>query len=182
MVEAALVRPLEAADLPAYKALRDAVLAAHPEAFTSDADAERRKEPADHLQRLGIGQPSRGHFLLGAFDRRQPPRGLGDQTLIGALNCERDMRIKARHIGHLAGMMVATGLQGRGLGRLLLDAAIAEARRADGIELMTLSVTEGNDAAVGLYESRGFVVYGRLEDAMRLGTRRLTKLLMVLRL
>ena len=59
-----LVRRLDIADLPAYKALRDATLAAHPEAFTSDAAEERRREPSDYLQRLGLdrhdgGQQSR---------------------------------------------------------------------------------------------------------------------------
>ena len=47
----------------------------------------------------------------------------------------------------------------------------------------TLSVTASNRAAVGLYESVGFVRYGRLPDAIRLPDgRRLDKDLMALRL
>ena len=41
--EPADIRPLAVADLPTYKALRDAMLIAHPEAFTSDAATEARK-------------------------------------------------------------------------------------------------------------------------------------------
>ncbi len=169
---AVVVRLLISADLPAYKALRDATLEAHPDAFTSDAATERRKEPADYLQRLGIGRGDGGHFVIGAFD------GTARDGLVGAIGCERDERVKVRHVGHLIGMMVRADRRGCGVGALLLDAAIAETRRANGIGLLTLSVTEGNVAAIGLYASRGFVVHGRLDDAIRVGPRRLAKLSM----
>ena len=167
------VRPLLAADLPAYKALRDATLEADPDAFTSDAEAERRKEPADYLQRLGVNRRDGGHFVVGAFEAG---------ALIGAIGCERDSRVKVRHVGHLIGMMVRADRRGRGIGGTLLDAAIADAMRAEGLDMLTLSVTDGNDAAIALYASRGFVAHGRLDDAIRVGPRRLAKLLMSRRL
>ena len=166
------VRRLATADLPAYKRLRDAMLLAHPEAFTSDAQTERGKTPLDYLHRLGQGTESGGHFLLGAWH--------GD-ALIGAIGCERDGRAKVRHIGHVVGMMVAADARSRGIGRMLLDGCIDEARGADGIEMLTLSVTAGNVAAVRLYASSGFAVYGRLERAVRLPDgRSFAKLQMVL--
>ena len=168
------IRPLTAADLPAYKRLRDAMLLAHPEAFTSDAAAESRKQPEDFLHRPGSDRADAGRFLLGAW------RG---NVLVGAIGCERDARPKVRHIGHLVGMMVHTDSRGLGIGRMLLDVCIGEARRADGIDMLTLSVTAGNVAATRLYEASGFVTYGRLEHAVRLADgRSFAKLLMVLRL
>jgi len=62
-----VIRPLATADLADYKRLRDAMLAAHPEAFTSDAESEADKEPLDYLQRLGLDRDDRGHFVLGAW-------------------------------------------------------------------------------------------------------------------
>ena len=157
---AVAIRPLGSADLAAYKALRDAMLEAHPEAFTSDAAEERGKEPADYLQRLGLDRSERGQFVLGAW------RG---ERLVGAIGCERDRRRKGRHVGHVVGMMVRPEARRRGIGRALLDGLIGECRRTEGMEMLTLTVTAGNAAAVGLYESSGFAVYGNLRRAIRLG-------------
>ena len=172
-----LIRRLTPEDLGAYKALRDRTLADHPEAFTSDAEAERRKEPASYLPRLGLGRPEGGHFTLGAW------RGeTASAELVGAISCEREPRIKARHIGHIIGMMVKSDCNGQGIGRALLVAAIAAARSAHGLEMLTLSVTASNLAAVGLYESLGFVRYGSLPNAIKVEGRYHTKDQMVLML
>ena len=164
------LRLLAAADLPAYKALRDLLLAAHPEAFTSDAEAERERAPETYLARVG-GAGSAWPFTLTAW------RG---EWLAGAITCEREPRVKIRHVGHLVGMMVHPDARGRGIGRALLDACIARCRASGEIELLTLSVTSGNAAAIALYEQAGFTRYGRLERAIRVGARYHAKELMVL--
>ncbi len=137
--DAVAIRLLAAADLPAFKALRDEMLAAHPEAFTSDATEERAKEPTDYLHRLGLDRPDRGQFVLGAW------RG---ERLVGSIGCERDRRRKGRHVGHIVGMMVRPEARGQGIGRDLLQGLIGECRRIDGLEMLTLSVTAGNVPAV----------------------------------
>ena len=149
------VRRLVPADLPAYKGLRDAVLSAHPEAFTSDAAPERSHE--SYLSRLGVDSADGGEFTLGAWD--------GDR-LVGAVSCERDARAKVHHIGHVIGMMVRGDLQGLGIGRALIEACIAEARAARGLVMLTLTVTASNASAVRVYERSGFTRYGRLERAI----------------
>ncbi|HZV94241.1 MAG TPA: GNAT family N-acetyltransferase [Caldimonas sp.] len=174
MTAVAEIRPLVAADLRDYKQLRDEMLLAHPEAFTSDAAEEKSKEPADYLYRLGLDRRGAGgHFLLGAW------RG---ERLIGAIGCERELRAKVRHIGHVVGLMVRRDLRGRGVGRELLDACIGEARRTEGIELLVLTVTSGNEAAVRLYQGCGFIAYGTLPRAVRIGHIYHDKLHMALRL
>ena len=159
MTEAVAIRLLAAADLPAYKALRDDMLEAHPEAFTSDAHEERAKEPTDYLHRLGLDRRERGQFVLGTL------RG---ERLLGAIGCERDPRRKGRHIGHIVSMMVRPEARRQGIGRELLQGLIGECRRTDGLEMLTLTVTAGNAPAVHLYERSGFVVYGNLRRAIRL--------------
>jgi ribosomal protein S18 acetylase RimI-like enzyme len=160
MTDAPTIRPLVAGDLVDYKQMRDEMLLAHPEAFTSDADAEKSKEATDYLHRLGLDRRGGGHFLLGAWSGTR---------IIGAIGCERELRRKVQHIGHVIGMMVRPEARGRGVGHALLDACIAEARRTQGLELLTLTVTAGNSAAIGLYESSGFVTYGKLQRAIKLG-------------
>ncbi len=174
MAEAFSVRALAAADLPAYKRLRDVTLAAEPEAFTSDAAEELSKSAQSYLPRLGLDRPGGGQFTLGGF--------FGGEQLVGAVTCEREVRIKGRHIGHVAGMMVLAEERGRGVGRRLLADCIALARRAPGLELLTLSVTATNRTAVALYERAGFTRYGTLVHAIKLGGQYHDKDLMVLSL
>ena len=164
----AIVRPLVAADLPAYKQLRDDMLLAHPEAFTSDADTEAKREPAEYLLRLGLDRRDGGQFLLGAWRGR---------LLVGAIGCEREARRKVHHVGHVIGMMVRAEARQHGVGRTLLDACVAAAGRA-GIETLTLTVTAGNASAVKLYERCGFTAFGLLPKALRVGSRYHDKLYM----
>jgi ribosomal protein S18 acetylase RimI-like enzyme len=164
------IRPLAAADLADYKRLRDEMLARHPEAFTSDAESEAKKEPADYLHRLGLEDDDGGHFLLGAWRAKQ---------LVGAIGCEREARQKVRHVGHVIGMMVRADARRAGIGALLVEACIAEARQA-GLEMLTLTVTAENASAIGLYERHGFVGYGTLRRALKVGGRYHDKLHMAL--
>jgi len=173
MPEPVDVRRLRALELADYKALRDAMLAAHPDAFTSDAQAEAARPAQAYLPRLGLDRPQGGHFTLGAWDGR---------ALVGAVSCERDMRLKVRHVGHLIGMMVADHAAGRGIGKALLQECIALARASDGLEVLTLSVTAGNAAAEHLYHRAGFVRYGTQPRAVKLDGRYHDKHLMILSL
>ncbi|NUZ06225.1 GNAT family N-acetyltransferase [Piscinibacter koreensis] len=159
---AAVIRRLGAADLPAYKALRDEMLERYPQAFTSDAATERVKSPDAYLQRLGLDRSDGGHSVIGAW---------AGERLLGAIGCERDPRASVRHIGHVIGMMVRADVQRRGVGRALLDALIGGARQSPGIEMLTLTVTAGNQAAIGLYERVGFRRVGTLPRAIRVGGR-----------
>jgi RimJ/RimL family protein N-acetyltransferase len=152
------VRQLQTSDLDAYKALRVHVLSHHEEAFTSDAATEALRTAKSYSARLG--NDTIRAFTLGAFR--------GDR-LVGAVTCDHDARIKVQHIGHIIGMMVYDEEQGRGTGRALLDALIARARADAELHLLTLNVTAGNTVAERLYERSGFVRYGTLPRAIRVG-------------
>jgi ribosomal protein S18 acetylase RimI-like enzyme len=158
MDERIAIRALQPGDLPAYKAMRDAMLAAYPLAYTSDFETESVR-PADSFRsRLDVDDIDGGHFTLGA---------LLSEQLVGAISCERDPRAKVRHIGHITAMMVSPGWQRRGIGRALMRACVERARGATGLTLLTLSVTSTNEEARRLYLDSGFKPYGRLEGALR---------------
>lgn len=159
MPEGFTIRPLGPPDAPAYKRLRDMMLAQHPSAFTSDATAESARTAASYLPRLGVG-PEAPCFTFGA---------LGVDGLVAAISCERESRVKVRHIGHLVGMMVHPVFERLGLARALLSACLDRLRATPGIELVTLSVTADNPRAIALYERAGFTRYGSLPRAIRVG-------------
>lgn len=56
---------------------------------------------------------------------------------------------------HIANMAVRRARQGEGIGALLLDGMLDEARKR-GCDTATLEVRFSNDRAIGLYRSRGF--------------------------
>ncbi|UXH79914.1 GNAT family N-acetyltransferase [Roseateles amylovorans] len=173
-LEGSELRLLTEPDLPAYKALRDGMLARHEHAFTSDAATEQTRQAASYRHRLHPEAGGRALFTLGAWS--------GDR-LVGALTCEAEGRQKVQHIAHLVGMMVDDAQQGRGIGRALLQEALSRLRHEPWLELVTLSVTASNAPAVALYRSMGFVCYGHLPRAVRLADGRyLAKELMCLTL
>jgi RimJ/RimL family protein N-acetyltransferase len=153
--------------------LRDEMLEQHPHAFTTDAAEARSRTPESYLARFGADRPDAGEFTLGAWH---------DARLVGSIGCERDARVKVRHIGHIVGMMVRGELHGRGIGHALLVECISQARRATGLEMLTLTVTGGNIAAIRLYEQAGFVRYGSLPRAIFVDGRYYAKDQMVLEL
>jgi ribosomal protein S18 acetylase RimI-like enzyme len=69
--------------------------------------------------------------------------------------------------------------QRQGLGRALTTALLDEAGVAD-VEQLTLDLRADNVAAMALYESLGFRVYGRLPDFVAVGAARYEKVLCVL--
>jgi RimJ/RimL family protein N-acetyltransferase len=77
---------------------------------------------------------------------------------------------------------VAPSARGHGLARDLTLAALEFARGVPGMAKVNLIVDAGNIPAIALYESLGFVVYGRESDAMRVGGLKRDELQMTLRL
>ena len=173
MAEALTLRLLAPGDLRDYKQLRDEILERHADAFTSDASEERLKSAESYASRLGAADAFGSSFTFGAWTA---------QRLVGAITLEREARRKGAHTGHLSAMMVRPEVQGHGVGRALLAACIGACREAAGLELLTLSVTSSNDAAVTLYRQAGFTRYGTLVHAIKLDNRYFDKDLMVLAL
>lgn len=152
-----VVRRLVPADALAFQALRLAGLQAHPEAFGSTY-AEEKDWPVERVRDWLTVRPDAGVF--GAFE---------NERLVGVLGLGRQARPNFAHVGFLWGMYVESQAVGRGVGRALVDAALALARSQPGLRHVTLQVNAQNRAAIALYQSAGFVEIGREPDAMRVG-------------
>lgn len=72
----------------------------------------------------------------------------------------------AAHRADVQRLMVRPDRQGRGLGSVLLAAAVAEGARM-GVEMLTLGA-RGGTSLPAFYAARGFVEYGRLTRGVRL--------------
>ncbi|AZE93257.1 Acetyltransferase, GNAT family [Pseudomonas orientalis] len=151
-----MIRPLLGNDAHAYRALMLEAYGAYPQAFTSSV-AERAAMPLSWWEKRLDNPLDR---LLGAFE--------GDQ-LAGIVGLAFEPREKARHKVTLFGMYVTQTYQQRGLGRQLVEAALAQARQHPRLKLIQLTVTAGNDAALALYQRCGFIQYGLEPLAVRVG-------------
>ena len=150
------IRQLGEDDAAGYRELRLRGLREHPEAFTSSYEEERDKPLEWTVSRV------KADVVLGAhIDRR----------LVGVLGMSVEPRGKIRHKGHVFGMYVAPEHAGRGVGRALVAECIARARLIPGLELLQLTVTEGNVRAKSLYEKAGFRAFGLERNALKLGGR-----------
>lgn len=145
-----LVRRLAPPDAAAYRALMLEGYAGDPAGFTASVDERAGLPLAFWEARLACGDAAE-QIVFGA---------LVDGQLAGALGLAFERRPKLRHKARLFGMYVAPPARRRGLGRLLVEAALAAARARGGIVQVQLTVTDGNPAPQGLYARCGFRSFG----------------------
>jgi len=143
------VARLTQSDAQRYRALMLHAYEAAPDAFTSTAQ-ERAAEPeAWWIKR--IADPKGRSAAFGAFI---------DDELAGTVTIEFAGKPKTKHKARIIGMFVAEALRGQGAGRMLIEAALNVASERPEVIVVTLTVTEGNDPAIHLYESCGFRTFG----------------------
>ncbi|MBH5334707.1 GNAT family N-acetyltransferase [Streptomyces pactum] len=99
--------------------------------------------------------------------------------LVGLGYWQRYTRPTHRPHADLEKLAVDTAAQGRGVGRALTAALIADAREA-GVEVLTLDARGDNTGALRLYRSLGFTEYGRLPRFVAVGERRYDKVFCML--
>jgi ribosomal protein S18 acetylase RimI-like enzyme len=149
-----LIRRLTPADSAAFQSLRLSGLRETPTAFTSSYE-EECNTPLSVTEAYFASDAGRNRF--GAFD--------GDR-LVGMVGVGREAQIKLRHKAFIRGMQVDVAYRGTGVGRQLMNEAMACIATMEGVTKVTLAVTVGNAAAIHLYESLGFKVYGREHRAL----------------
>ena len=140
---------LQPSDAQQYRALMLQAYELAADAFTSTAE-ERAAEPESYWVKR-IAGPSCLSAALGAFE---------GQELVGTVALEFSAKPKTRHKALVIGMYVAPAARGTGAGRALLGAAVEYAKAKEGIRMLTLTVTEGNEPAVNLYSAAGFQAFG----------------------
>jgi len=148
------IERLDASHALAYRELMLEAYDLHPQAFTSSV-RERAALPLSWWESRLTGKLD---VVFGAFE---------EGRLAGIVGLAFEPREKARHKVTLFGMYVSPRVRQRGLGRQLVQAALAEAQMHEGLRLIKLTVTAGNDAAIELYRRCGFVQFGLEPMAVR---------------
>ncbi|MFB4298930.1 GNAT family N-acetyltransferase [Actinomadura sp. NTSP31] len=134
------VRLLEAEDWSLYRSVRLASLADSPEAFCSTLAREEAFTPDVWRERLS----ARNTYLAETAD--------GPSSLVAVIPGEDGT-------AELVGMWVAPAARGRGVGDLLVRAAL-EWTTGRGLPELRLWVVEGNRRAERLYSRHGFTRTG----------------------
>ncbi|HSI48273.1 MAG TPA: GNAT family N-acetyltransferase [Ideonella sp.] len=153
------ISTLTATDVAAYRTLMLEAYEQAPDAFTTTA-AEREAEPDSWwVKRIGgaVG-------LATSFGAWQGSK------LVGTVALEYSAKPKTRHSALVLGMYLQPEQRGKGFGLALLNAAIASASARPEVVALTLTLTEGNAPALGLYRSAGFVAWGTQPQAIRTST------------
>jgi ribosomal protein S18 acetylase RimI-like enzyme len=165
----ATVRPAASSDVPA---LADLARRTWSDAFGSGvSDADEAAELAEGRSEAYFARALHETTILVAEE---------DATLVGYVQFG-DVGIPEIDAGPgdagLHRLYVETALQGRGVGRSLLDAALRHPRLAEAPRIF-LQVWDRNERAVGLYESLGFRMIGT--TAFTIGSEAMEDAVMVL--
>jgi ribosomal protein S18 acetylase RimI-like enzyme len=164
------IQRLSSSNVAEYRRLRLRGLRESPAAFGSSYAEEAKLPRKAFVARL---EQTEAKWVFGAFENKR---------LVGVVTLIRERHLKEKHKASIYGMYVDRRMRRQGIGRLLLDRVIQTARGRPKLRQVRLAVVEGNDAALQLYLSSGFKVYGREEDALTVRGKFYAELFLALRL
>lgn len=156
---------LQASDAEAFRTIRLAALKTAPEAFGSTYDREAARPLSAFADGLSAS------VIFGAYD---------EQRIVGMAGFKQEAGPKVSHKAFVWGFYVEPAWRSRGVGSALVAALIEAASPV--VEQLTLTVVEGNDAAIALYEKFGFSAYGVEPRALKTSAGYVNEILMALRL
>ena len=167
------VRILTEADGEAFWNIRLRALRDDPESFGSSYEEILERGIAGATQSLRKRDTAPDDVTFGAFE---------GETLVGIAGFRREEEVKKRHKGVIWGMYVPREMRGKGIGKALLQAAIAYAKTMPQLEQINLSVVLTSREARQLFISLGFQTYGLERHALKLHDRYFDHELMTLHL
>ena len=144
------IRRLGPGDVHAYRDLMLHAYEASPESFTSSR-AERERLPLSWWENRLSDSPQATDAVFGS---------LTAQGLIGVCALARQTGEKTAHKVKVLGMFVHPSARGSGHGAALLSTVLAFALELPHARIAQLTVSEGNEAAITLYERQGFKAFG----------------------
>jgi GNAT superfamily N-acetyltransferase len=166
------VRILNEKDAEAFWKIRLRALQENPESFGASYEEILERGLAGTAQGLGKREGAAEDVTFGAFDEKG--------QLVGIAGFRRELAIKRRHKGVIWGMYVPDELRGQGVGKALLEAAIAYAKGLPGLERINLAVVLTSKEARLLFVAHGFESYGTERQALKLHDRYFDQELMTL--
>jgi ribosomal protein S18 acetylase RimI-like enzyme len=147
------IRTLTPTDVQEYRVLRLAALHEHPPAFGTPAGKEEQLS----LEAVGARlQASEDTYILGAFS---------DDVLVGTIRFARFDEANEKHRGFMAGLYVRPDFRRRGFARALASEVLIRARQDNELRRIHLTVVTAQSAAIQLYKSLGFCIYGTEHEA-----------------
>ena len=157
------VRILTATDAEAFWNLRLRALKENPESFGATYTEILERGIAGVTQNLRrYNEDEENDVTFGAFD---------GNTLVGMTGFRRETLAKMRHRSVIWGMYVPQELRRKGVGKLLVDAAITYARELPELEQINLDVVLTSKEARLLFISMGFETWGVEHGSFKLHNR-----------
>lgn len=132
----------------------------HVESFRQCLDLVARERSGLAITEAFSPEQTRTFVARNIDDNMPAFFALDGARVVGWADIRREERAAHKHRGVL-GMGVHKDYRGRGIGRLLLEAALAKAKEV-GLIRVDLTVYAGNTAAIALYRKCGFVEEGRM--------------------
>jgi ribosomal protein S18 acetylase RimI-like enzyme len=140
---------LTAADTDRYRELMLEAYALAADAYTSTAQ-ERAREP----DTWWVNRVADASGLTVSFGAEI------EGALVGTVALEYSSKPKTKHSVLVIGMYVRGAARRLGIGRALLQTALAHAALRPGVDVVELTVTEGNSTAIAMYAAAGFRAWG----------------------
>ena len=165
------VRKLTETDAEAFWNIRLRALRDNPESFGASYEEFLERDIAGIAQGLRKRDTAPDDATFGAFE---------GTTLVGIAGFRREVEVKRRHKGIIWGMYVPLEMRGKGIGKALLQAAIAYAKTLPDLEKINLSVVLTSKEARQLFIAQGFEPYGLEKHALKLHDRYFDQELMTL--
>lgn len=150
-------------ELNDFREIRLSALAKAPEMFGSTYDAEIVK-PLSFFQNCLSSST-----IFGVYHK---------DKIIGLATLTLEQGIKLSHKAVLSSVFIEPEFQRQGLASALLRTVIAYAKAH--VEQILLTVADGNQSAIQLYEKFGFQIYGTEQKALKNNAEYIDELLMKL--
>ena len=144
------IKELSPVNAQSYRSVRLLALHEQPPAFGSlPEDEPSLSEIAARLAESG------DRCFFGAFQ---------DEQLIGIVRISRYCASNEKHRAYLGGLYVLPAFRRQGCGRLLVKKALSWAANMPSIRRVNLTTVTQQKAAVCLYQSLGFHIYGTEQE------------------
>jgi ribosomal protein S18 acetylase RimI-like enzyme len=152
-----IIRKLTPQDVKEYRRVRLAALRENPPAFSTLVEEEEKL--LDEAIALRLQQTQDG-YILGAFQ---------DDNLEGIIRFSYFEGANEKHRGYIAGLYINPDFRRCGLAKALIKQVLVLAGQDSGLRRIHLSVVTSQDAAIELYKSFGFRIYGTECEAFSVG-------------